>query len=305
MPRAVRFDRYGPEAVLDVVEVPRPAPARGEALVQVVTSSINPGEITIREGGIGDDALPSGQGSDLAGRIVELGEGAGGWSVGEEVIGWTDSREAQADYVNVPAGQLTTRPPAVSWEQAGSLYVAGCTAYGMVEAVAPRAGETVAVAGAAGGVGSIAIQLLRARGAHVLGIAGPANDDWLAAQGVQPVNYGYRFAERLRATAPDGIDALLDAHGDGYVQLAFELGVPAERIVTIIDFEAAEARGAKIVFGHEVASAEMLGELAAAIDRGELAIPIAATFPLEQVREAYARLAERHTQGKIVLTIAA
>ncbi len=307
MPRAVRFDHYGPVDVLDVVEVPRPSPGPGRVLVEVVASSINPGEIAIREGAMAQRApasFPSGQGSDLAGRVVELGDDVADWAVGDEVIGWTDERAAQADYVAVPGDQLTRRPPGVPWDQAASLYVAGCTARAMLDAVAPRAGETVAVAGAAGGVGSIAVQLLRAHDARVLGIAGAGNDEWLASRGVHPVNYGDGLGERLRAAAPDGIAAMLDAHGGGYVHAAVELGVAPQRIVTIADFAAAEEHGVRTVFGHEVASPAMLAELAGLIERGELSIPVAATYRLEQVRDAYARLAERHTRGKIVLRIA-
>jgi NADPH:quinone reductase-like Zn-dependent oxidoreductase len=307
MARAVRFDQYGPLDVLDVVEVPRPSPGRGRVLVEVVASAINPGEIMIREGAMAEQApasFPSGQGSDLAGRVVELGDDVSGWAVGDEVIGWTDERAAQADLVPVPADQLTRRPPGVPWDQAASLYVAGCTACAMVDAVAPQAGETVAVAGAAGGVGSIAVQLLRGHEARVLGIAGPGNDDWLASLGVQPVNYGDGLGERLAAAAPEGIAAVLDAYGGGYVDQAVELGVAPERIVTIADPAAAERHGARTVFGHRVASAAMLAKLASRIDRGQLTIPIAATYPLEQVRDAYARLAERHTRGKIVLRLA-
>lgn len=308
MPRAVRFDHYGPVDVLEVVAVPRPEPGPGEVLVEVVASSINPGEIMIREGAMDERApatFPSGQGSDLAGRVAGLGSGVTGWQVGDEVIGWTDRRAAQAEYVTVPAGQLTARPAGVPWEQAACLYVAGCTAYGMVEAVAPTVGEAVVVAGATGGVGSIAIQLLRLRGARVLGVAGPANDAWLASLGVEPVNYGERLGARLRAAAPDGLAALLDAFGGGYVELGVELGLAPERIVTVIDFDAAERYGTKTVFGHAIASPAVLAELAGMIEAGQITVPIAATYRLDDVRAAYSRLAERHTRGKIALLIAA
>lgn len=304
--RAVRYDRYGPVEVLDVVDVPRPTPDRGRVIVEVVASAINPGEISIREGAMRDRSpasFPSGQGSDLAGRVAEVGDDVAGFEVGDEVIGWTDERAAQAEYVSVPADQLTARPAGVPWEQAASLYVAGCTAWAMVDAVAPRSGETVAVAGAAGGVGSIAVQLLRARGARVLGIAGPSNDDWLASVGAEPVNYGDGLGERLQDAAPEGIAALLDAYGGGYIQQAIDLGVPRDRIVTIADFEGAERLGVATVFGHAVATPAMLAELAEMIARGELTIPIAATYPLEDVRAAYDRVAERHTRGKIVLRV--
>lgn len=304
MPRAVRFDRHGPVEELYVADVEAPKPGRGRVVVQVVVTSINPGEIAIREGAMEEQApttFPSGQGSDLAGRVAVVGDGVTNWASGDEVIGWTDERAAQAELVAVPADQLTRRPEGVPWEQAGSLYVAGCTACAMVDAAGPQPGETVAVAGASGGVGSIAIQLLRHRGARVLGIAGPANADWLGELGVEPVSYGDGLEQRLRAAAPDGIDAVLDAYGGGYVGQAIDLGVAPQRIVTIIDFEAAEEHGAKTVFGHAVASAGMLANLAGMIDAGALSIPIAATYPLDEVRDAYTRLADRHTRGKIVL----
>lgn len=306
--RAVRFDSYGSVDVLYVADVPAPTPADGQVVVEVVATSINPGEIAIREGAMAERApasFPSGQGSDLAGRVAAAGPGVTGWSPGDEVLGWTDERAAQAELVAVPADQLTARPAAVPWEQAGSLYVAGCTACGMVDAAGARAGQAVVVAGAAGGVGSIAIQLLRRRGCRVLGIAGPANDDWLASLGVEPVNYGEGLGKRLRAAAPGGIDAVLDAHGGGYVEQGIQLGVAPDRIVTIIDFAAAEQHGAKTVFGYQVATSAMLRELAGMIAAGELSVPIAATYPLEQVREAYTHLAQRHIRGKIVLRPAA
>jgi NADPH:quinone reductase-like Zn-dependent oxidoreductase len=302
--RAVCFERYGPVDVLDVVDVPPPTPSEGRAVVGVVATSINPGEIMIREGAFDEQAparFPSGQGSDLAGRVTAVGPGVTALGVGDEVLGWTDERAAQAERVAVPADQLTARPAGVPWEQAGSLYVAGCTACGMVETAGVHSGETVMVAGATGGVGSIAIQLARQRDARVVGVAGAGNRDWLASMGVHPVGYGDGLEQRLRAAAPDGIDAALDCYGGGYVEQAIRLGVAAERIVTIADFAAAEKHAIKTVFGHQLASTGMLDELATMIQAGELTVPIAATYPLTEVRQAYTHLAERHTRGKIVL----
>lgn len=306
MARAVRFDRYGPVEVLEVVDVDRPEPGSGEVLVEVVATAVNPGEIMIREGRVHEQwpaTFPSGQGSDLAGRVAALGADVTGWTVGDEVLGWTDARAAQAEYVTVPAGQLVGKPAGVAWEQAASLYVAGSTAWGMVQVAAPRPDETVVVTAAAGGVGGIATQLLVRAGARVLGVAGPDNAGWLAAVGAEAVPYGPGLADRLRATARYGIDAALDTYGDGYVDLAVGLGVPPERIVTAIDFAAAERVGARSVWGALVASSEVLGRLAALIEQGQLTIPIAATYPLDRVREAYTRLAERRTRGKIVLRV--
>jgi NADPH:quinone reductase-like Zn-dependent oxidoreductase len=161
----------------------------------------------------------------------------------------------------------------------------------------------VAVAGAAGGVGSIAVQLAVDAGATVLGIAGPSNDEWLRAHGVIPVNYGDDLAGRLRAAAPTGrIDAFLDFFGGGYVELAVdELGVAPDRVDTIIDFAAAEQFKVRTAGSADAANADVLGELAALVADGKLDVPVAGVFALDDVQEAYRTLEQRHTRGKLVL----
>lgn len=306
MPRAVQFDRYGGTDVLQVAEVPRTEPGAGEVLVEVVTAGINPGEIAIREGALHEQwpaTFPSGQGSDLAGRAVAVGAGVTAVAVGDDVLGFTDGRSSQADYVLTSEDHLTTKPVALDWDSAGALKIAGTTAYAAVRAVAPLPGETVVVSGAAGGVGVLTVQLARRAGARVIGIAGAANADFLAGLGGTPISYGDGLADRLRAAAPDGIDAFIDTFGDGYVELALELGVPADRVETIIDFAAAQKHGVLAVGGAEASTAPVLAELAALLVAGDLQLPIAATYPLEDVREAYTELAKRHTRGKIVLRL--
>jgi len=193
MSKAVQFDSYGGIDVLQVRDVPRPVPGHGEVLVQVKAAGINPSEGVIRSGALHHlfpATFPSGQGSDLAGIVAELGAGVSGYTIGDEVIGFSMRRSSHAEYVTVPANQLTSRPSKVPWEVAGSLFVAGVTAYAAVRSVHLVPRDTVVVAGAAGGVGSIAVQLARRAGATVLGIAGPSNDDWLTGHGAVPVNYG-------------------------------------------------------------------------------------------------------------------
>jgi NADPH:quinone reductase-like Zn-dependent oxidoreductase len=146
----------------------------------------------------------------------------------------------------------------------------------------------------------LAVQLARRAGADVVGIASAANADWLTAHGIRPVVYGDGLADRLHAAAPGGIDAWIDLYGDGYVELAVSLGVPVERIVTVIDFAAAERTGARIVFGADTPGARALTQLADLIATGALDVPVRA-FPLDRVRDAYAELEKRHTRGKIVL----
>jgi NADPH:quinone reductase-like Zn-dependent oxidoreductase len=306
MPKAVQFDSYGGVEVLEVRDVPRPVPEAGEVLVEVRAAGINPSEGVIRAGAVRDlfpATFPSGQGSDLAGVVAELGSGVSGFAVGDEVIGFSDRRSSHAEYVAVPATQLTPKPSAVPWEVAGSLYVAGCTAYAAVRAVRLVPGETVAIAGAAGGVGSIALQLARRTGATVLGIAGPSNDAWLADHGAVPVNYGDGLSARLRAAAQSGhIDALLDFFGGGYVAMAVEdLKVPRDRVDTIADFAAVERFGVLSAGGADAATAEVLAELADLVARGELDVPIAGVFALDDVQDAFREVELRHTRGKLVL----
>jgi len=304
MSRAVRYDNYGDVDVLNVVEVDDPAPGPGQLLVRVKAAGINPGEAKIRDGMLAErfpSTFPSGQGSDLAGVVEQIGEGVDDFAVGDEVIGFTDERASQAELVVIPAENATRKPAGVSWEVAGGLFVVGATAWASVRAVAVSSGDTVVVSGAAGGVGVIAVQLARRAGATVIGLASERHHEWLRAHGVVPVVYGDGVGDRIREAAPGGVDAFLDMVGGGYVELALELGVSPERINTIADFAAIEKHGVKSEGNAVGASAATLAELAALIDAGELDVPIAATYPLDQVRDAYRELADNHTRGKIVL----
>jgi NADPH:quinone reductase-like Zn-dependent oxidoreductase len=301
--KAVRFDEYGGFDVLKVVDVSRPVPGTGQVLVQVKAAGINPGETKIRMG-LEDSTwpatFPSGQGSDLAGIVAQAGPGVTSFSAGDEVIGWTDNRASQAEYVVVEEQHLTARPAGVPWEEAGSLFVAGTTAYAAVRAVGLTEGDTVVVSGAAGGVGSIAVQLARQAGATVIGLASQAHHPWLAGHGVIPVAYGNAIADRI-GQAASKVDAFIDTFGADYVQLALGLGVEPSRIDTIVNFEAPARYGVRAEGSAEAASASVLAELAGLIAAGKLELPIAATFPLDRVQDAYRRLGEGHVLGKIVL----
>jgi NADPH:quinone reductase-like Zn-dependent oxidoreductase len=304
MPKAVRFEEYGDVDVLKVVEVERPVPGSGQVLVRVKAAGINPGEAAIRKGLMHERwpaKFPSGQGSDLAGVVEERGEGVTGFAVGDEVIGFTHDRESQAELVAVDAANLTRRPAGVPWEVAGALFVAGTTAYAAVHAVAPEQGDTVVVSGAAGGVGSLAVQLAADAGATVIGIASASHHDWLRGQGVLPVSYGEGLAERLRAESSGRIDAFVDTFGDGYVDLAVSLGVPPARIDTIIDWAAAAKHEARTDGNMVGGRTEVLAELARLIDEGRVEVPIARSYPMDEVQSAYRDLERRHTLGKIAL----
>jgi len=304
MARAVRFDRYGDRDVLYVADVAVPEPAVGEVVVEVRAAAINPGEVAIRTGALQATfpaTFPSGEGSDLAGVVSSVGEGVTEFVVGDEVLGWSWQRSSHAEYVAVPVTQLISKPANLSWEVAGSLYVVGCTAYAAVRAVGAEQGDTVVVSGAAGGVGTVVVQLLRTKGATVLGLASVPHHDWLTAHHIIPVVYGDGVAERLRGAAPNGIDAFIDLFGPQYVQLAVDLGVAPDRIETIISRAKAQEVGAKTAGSADASTTEVLSEMADLVASGQIEIPIAATYPLEQVRDAFAELEKRHTHGKIVL----
>lgn len=302
MSKAVRFSEYGGIDVLQVVDVPDPTPGAGEVLVRVKAAGINPGEASIREGllhALWPATFPSGEGSDLAGVVEGVGDGVTAWKVGDEVLGWTDNRASHAELVVTKANEVVPKPQSVPWEVAGALFVAGATAWASVRAVAPQKGETLVVSGAAGGVGILTVQLARRTGARVIGLASEANHDWLREHDIIPVTYGDGVADRIRAEAPDGVDAFVDTFG-GYLDLALtDLGVAPERVNTIIP---PEKRDGVKSDGNAVGSKpEVMTELAELIAAGDLELPIAATYPLDQVREAYTELAKRHTRGKIVL----
>jgi NADPH:quinone reductase-like Zn-dependent oxidoreductase len=306
MSRRVQLDRYGDLSVLHIADVPVPEPTGDQILVEVVAAGLNPGEIAIREGRLHERfpaTFPSGQGTDFAGRVVAVGPAVTAFAPGDEVLGWSDLRSAQAEHVLSSADHLIPKPPALDWIRAGSLFVVGVTAYAAVRAVAPAAGETVVVSGAAGGVGSITVQLVRQTGARVIAIAGPGRADWLRSVGAEPVAYGDGLAERLRAAAPDGFDAFIDTHGDGYVDLAIGLGIPPDRIDTIIDFEAAGRHGTHSDGSTDASDPAILSTMADHVAWGRIVMPIAAIYPLERLHDASAELALGHTHGKIVLTM--
>ena len=302
--RAVKFNHYGDIDVLNVVEVPRPSPGKGQVLVRVKAAGINPGEGAIREGRMASRwpaHFPSGEGSDLAGTVEELGEGVHTISVGDEIIGFTDKRASHADYVLVDADHLTPRPARVPWEQAGALFVVGTTAYAAVKAVALKPGDVVIISGAAGGVGTVAVQLARNARATVIGLASEGHHEWLKNHGAIPVAYGRGMEKQILKVADGKVDALIDTHGEGYVEMAMRMGIRPDRIDTIIDFDAAKKYGVKTDGNQAAARADVLAELAELIATGKLEIPIAHVYQLSEVREAYRELEKQHTRGKIVL----
>jgi NADPH:quinone reductase-like Zn-dependent oxidoreductase len=245
-------------------------------------------------------------GRDLAGEVVATGEGVGtgqsDLAVGDAVLGRVQDWWAHAELVAVPAAQLIRKPDALSWDVAGSLYTPTMAALASIKAVAPKPDEVVVVSGASGGVGLTAVQLARRCGARVIGIAGTDKHEWLAAHNVRGVAYGPGERERL-LDAADGrqIDAFIDAGGAGYVTLALDLGVPADRVNTLVDFATARERGVSTFGTDSAGGPTAFVELAALAADEALDFPVAATYPLAEVRTAYRQIAEHRPFGRVVL----
>ena len=304
MPRAVQFDEYGGLDVLTVREIELKELGKEDVRVEVRAAGINPGEASIRKGLLEEkwpSKFPSGQGSDLAGVVKEIGIDVEGFAVGDEVLGWSWERSSQATEAVVPAEQLIRKPADLGWPEAGALYVVGVTAFAAVRAVDVAEGDTVVVSAAAGGVGTITVQLLKVKGANVVGLASPDHHDWLREKGVTPVTYGEGQAQRILEATPDGIDAFIDLFGPEYIDLAVQLDVPPEKIETIIAWDRAQEIGAKTEGSSDASTPEILLEMAELAAAGKIEVPIAAEYPLDEVREAFEQLEDRHTLGKIVL----
>ncbi|MFF3444985.1 NADP-dependent oxidoreductase [Streptosporangium sp. NPDC002721] len=313
--RAVQFTEYGPPGVVHLAEVEAPHAGPGRIRVAVRASGVSPGEVRIRSGEMRDVVpltFPYRTGFDAAGVVDEVGDGVEGVEVGDEVFGMTTTaaRGANADFAVLAA--WAPKPAAWSWEEAGGAAGGAETATRVLDRLAVGAGHTVLVQGAAGGVGTIAVQLAAARGATVIGTASEHNHDFLRSLGALPTTYGPGLAERVRALAPAGVDAVFDCAGGALADLVAVAG-DAARVVTIADLGAA-AHGVHMSPGAPAdATGEAVGAfadplalhgLAIAVTlagEGRLRVPVAAAFPLAEAAAAHELSESRHARGKIVL----
>ncbi|KGJ79609.1 zinc-binding dehydrogenase [Cryobacterium roopkundense] len=304
MARYVMFDEFGGPDVLHIVHDGRPEAGRGELRVRVRFAGLNPVDYKILHGGeaaVRYNAVPPcGNGNDFSGVVDEVGDGVTGFVVGDAVFGGK-RMQGQADWVVIDATRVIRLPDGLTFEQAGALDIAGRAAWASVRQLGLGADDTVLVSAAAGGVGVIACQLALRAGATVIGTASAGQHDFLRGLGVIPVEYGPGLVDRVRAVS-DRVTAVLDYHGPETIDAGLTLGVPGARINTIAARGHRTGTGVTDV-GGQAASLADLAQLAALIAAGAVVLPIDSVYPLEQVREAYARLMGGHLRGKIVLAV--
>lgn len=301
--RAVRLEKFGGPEMLEVQEVPAPQAGPGQLRVRVTAAGLNPmdwimtadAETAARFG----LTLPAGFGTDYAGVVDQVGAGVTGFTPGDRVFGSALSR-AVADFVVVEAsGEAANEahhtPTEVDDRTAATLSIAGRTAAAALAVINPGPKDTILIGGAAGGVGVFAVQLARRAGARVLGTGSATSAEFLRELGAEPLTYGDGLPE---AIAAEKITAAIDLYGTETAQAAQKLGVPNTRICTI----AAKLEGIPGANGAN-APANTSREIATLVAAGKIHIPIAATFPMTQIRTAAELQAKRHVHGKVVIDI--
>lgn len=301
--RVVRYSRFGGVDVLEIAEIERPRPGQGEVLVEVLAAGVNHMEAFIRQGLFDSEhsaVFPMRQGTDFSGVVVGLGDGVDDLKLRSDVVGHA-LVGSHATHVVVPRENLVAKPTAVSWEVGGALFLAGVTAWRALEATHVGAGDTVVVSAAAGGVGSLEIQLAKLRGATVLGTCGERNFDYLRQIGVKPVVYGDGIVERIRVAAPGGVSVFLDNFGGMNPKLASELGIVDGRFHSSDDRKEIELRAVWPDGETARRDTAILGKLVGLVRDQKLRVLVSGFYPYELVQDAFEDLEKRHSRGKIVL----
>jgi NADPH:quinone reductase-like Zn-dependent oxidoreductase len=296
------YDAYGDADVLHARTEVLPPPGEGEVTVEVITTSLNHMEAFLRNGKEStwsDGPWPRRSGSDFAGIVVAAGPGAR-FPVGADVIGHVRTG-AHATHISVDCAALVAKPSTVMWEIAGALYLAGATALDILDQLRIGADDTLVVSAAAGGVGSIEVQLAKHRGAKVIGTCGERNFDYLRQLGITPVQYGDGIVDRIRRAAGGPVTAFIDNFGKDGSDIAEELGVPSSRYRSSADrrdVELALLRDDPESVEHGTSQLARLADLAG---KGAFRLLVSGLYPLADVVEAYEDLANLHSRGKVVL----
>jgi NADPH:quinone reductase-like Zn-dependent oxidoreductase len=302
--KAARFSRFGGPEVLEIVDLPDPHPGPGQVRIAVRAAGVNPSDWKKREG-LMDPELPQTMGYEAAGVVDELGEGVADVAVGDRVFGLSAEGAAQAELAVLSF--YAPIPPSLDFAGAAALPAAIETATRALDQLGVGAGAgsggTLLINGASGSVGSAAVQLALVRGVRVIGTASPANHDYVRSLGAEPVAYGEGLAGRVRALAPDGVDAALDVAGSGVLPELIELAGGPDRVVTIADFGGAQEHGVRFSRGDAGRAVHALGEIGELIESGRFSLPVARTFPLAEIAQAHRVGEDGHLRGKLVLVI--
>lgn len=299
--QAVQYSQFGGPEVLKLAELPDPHPEPGQIRVAVRAVGINPIDWKMRNGMMGGN-LPQTTGREVAGVVDELGDGVADVAVGDRVFGFAANGGGAAELALL--ADYAPVPPSLDFAAAAGLPVAVETAVRTLDLLGVGEGATLLIDGAAGGVGSAAVQIARARGARVIGTASPGNHEYLSSLGAEATTYGDGLVQRVRELAPAGIDAALDAAGAGGLPALVELAGAPEHVVTIADYVGAQKTGVRFSGGmgseRAVHGLRDIGEL---IEAGRFALPVAQTFPLEQIGEAHALSQTGHVRGKLIVLV--
>ncbi|MGI8414636.1 MAG: NADP-dependent oxidoreductase [Nakamurella sp.] len=303
--RAVSYRRYSKDnTALEVSELPAPKVPPGSALIQVKAAGVNPVDWKLMAGGLDgmmDAVFPVIPGWDVAGVVVGLGPDTPEFAIGDEVMAYARKDSAHggtfAEQVAVPAEAIAGKPASMSWKQAAGLPLAGGTALRTLDRIGTTEGSTVLIHNAAGGVGSLAVQLAVARGATVIGTASERNHGYLRGLGAEPVSYGDGLADRVGALAPDGVDGVADFIG-GQLDTTLAVLKSGGKHASVADPVVAEHGGSWVWVRPNGADLDRLAEL---VRDGKLNVEVAQTFPLERVGDAFDVSRDGHTRGKLVI----
>ncbi|WP_166848958.1 NADP-dependent oxidoreductase [Isoptericola sp. BMS4] len=306
--RAITYSRYGSADVLELTEQPDPHPGADVVVVRVKAASVNPVDWKVRQGyldGVLETQFPVVPGWDVAGVVERVGLDTPEYAVGDEVYGYVRKDWVHggtfAELVAAPVRTLARKPASLSFTEAAAVPLTGLTAYQSIRRAGVRAGQTVLVHAAAGGVGTFAVQIARSLGARVVGTASEGNHDFLRSLGAEPVTYGEGLADRVRAVAPDGVDVALDYVGGDAVDVSAAVLADGGTIASIADPRARDERGGQYVWVRP--STTDLEALGALIDDGQVAVEVAQVFDLADAAEAHRASETGHVRGKIVVRV--
>ncbi|MFF2621113.1 NADP-dependent oxidoreductase [Oerskovia jenensis] len=306
--RAITYSRYGGADVLELSELPTPKVGPDTVLVRVKATSVNPVDWKVREGyldAIMDTTFPVVPGWDVAGVVERVGLDTPELSVGDEVFGYVRkdviSGGTTAELVAAPVRTLARKPAAWTWEQAAGAPLAGLTALQTIDRAGVTSGQTVLVHAAAGGVGSMAVQIAVARGARVIGTASERNHEYLRSQGAEPVTYGEGLADRVRALAPEGVDVVLDYIGGEALATTPDVLRDGGTVASVVEAAARDELGGHYVWVRP--DVEGLTELARLADAGQLTVDVAEVYDLADTAKAHEASRTGHVRGKVVITV--